>query len=784
MVLFVSLLDERNIFGRSYNLSFNLVNQLHMIRCLKTLILVLCLATSVAGSEYADSLRTMLRTAETDTTRSRLHALISLDLRRDSSETSLHHAQQSVRFGLRSGSFEYIAFSRKALAIAFEYNHQPEEALPLLQESIITYERLGDSPAVASLHLHLARVYEDLGLREETRDALIKACAHYDSTDTYVTASYAHNFLGLIYWNLGDYAEAEQQYLTSLKNVEKTTRLLRKAQILNNLGVLYYNWNRYDEALEYYQRSMQVYEEMGEPARAALVVTNLGKLYHSLGQDSLARVTLTRAQALGEETGRRQVIVNAENWLGIMEFEAGQLDRAETHFHRYLDYSLENKLESGVAQAYVNLGRVAMARGHYPQAITYFKQALSYAESVQNKLEQARASRFLGHALMLDNQLSTAHQYLKQALELANLQNYSGIRQEALHSLGALALRNGNSQEAETRFNQAAQQLDSLFNENLQKHIGELRIRHDIQSKDYQITLLEKESEIGATRLARARTTTFLTILASLILLLAIVIIYRLYLAQYRTRRLVEEQRTNLEKLNSQLSASIDERDNLLRILAHDLRGPLGSYSKLLQAVARTPNLAAEDIQSIVKTMDTSATTLYRLVENLLKWAQFQTGSLKVEPELFDLKDLLAEIGTLYGTIAAEKRQKLIIEGSGNLELRADHDMIYSAIRNLVSNAIKFTPEDGEIRIQAQLEDHEIQIEVKDTGIGIPPDAIPHLFTPDKVLRRNGTDGESTTGLGLALVKEFIEQNGGRINVSSAVGAGSTFQIWLPIPRD
>lgn len=730
---------------------------------------------------FRDSLRIDLQAAVYDSTRSRLHALIAFDMRYDSADMGLKHAQRAVELSNGLNDSLYIAFAEKYLGIAYEYAHQPDRSLPLLQISQRTYLDWGYQWVAADLRLHIARVWEDLGRMDMARDELKTAIVYFDSVEDHRSAAYAHNFLGLVYWNLGDFAEAEYQYKKSLFHRHQYPATWGRARVMNNLGVLYYNWSRYDDALEYYKKAEETYTELHNPKSAALVKTNMGEVYQMLGQDSLARETLLQARQIGLELEAEKVVVNAENWLGILEFEDGDYADAETHFQKFIEYHIRYNDQSGIARGYIHLGRVALARADYAMAVSHFTTALSNAIDIQNKKEEARAHQYLGKTLLLRNQRAEARRHLMLALSLAETEQYLGVKEDVLHTLGGLELILGNSRSAQHYFVRAADLRDSLFNESLQKRISELQTRFKLEEKDHEINLLKKEAQLKESDLARARTIRHFFISAFVILAGTVLLTYRQYRLQVSARKIIEKQQAHLEELNSQLKVSIAERDSLFRILGHDLRGPMGSFTELLQAVVSMPSMREEELREILESMNTSARSLYRLVENLLKWAQVQTGTLEMHLEPFDLEDLLKEVSALYQTIAKSKHIELSFTTDGDLRMHADLDMIYTILRNLVSNALKFTPEHGKVTVRADASgDGQIRILVKDNGIGIPEKALGTLFSPGEVLRRKGTSGEPSTGLGLVLVKEFVEQNNGTLELESEVDKGTSISVGLP----
>ncbi len=236
-----------------------------------------------------------------------------------------------------------------------------------------------------------------------------------------------------------------------------------------------------------------------------------------------------------------------------------------------------------------------------------------------------------------------------------------------------------------------------------------------------------------------------------------------------------------LQEYATELSKQIAEKDKFFSIIAHDLRSPFNSMLGFIQLLEEElPGFSMEEIQDFVKNISKSANKLFLLLENLLEWSLIQRGLSNFNPVKLLLKD---EINASIELVrdAAEKKLIIKLDFSQDLKLTADARMFESLIRNLVFNAIKFTPRGGHIGIKAHPEpDDSIVLSVGDTGIGMDKDMIGKLFHLDENTYRKGTEGESSTGLGLIICKDFIEKHGGEIWVESEVGVGTTFFFRMP----
>jgi signal transduction histidine kinase/ABC-type amino acid transport substrate-binding protein len=250
--------------------------------------------------------------------------------------------------------------------------------------------------------------------------------------------------------------------------------------------------------------------------------------------------------------------------------------------------------------------------------------------------------------------------------------------------------------------------------------------------------------------------------------------------------RVYERERAEKDLRASQaaLETLNQQKNKLFSILAHDLRSPFNALLGLseLLALGRDTYSRAELVK-YSKSINDSGHRLFQLLENLLEWSRSQMDQITFEPEPQELDALVGQSLSLLSGVAEEKNVRLVNEVP-KLTVQADRHMADTVIRNLLTNAIKFTEEMGSITISAQRKNGSIETTVADTGIGMAPDRLASIFLIGSTQSSRGTRGEAGTGLGLLLCKDFVERHGGTIDAESKLGEGSIFRFTLPIHRD
>ena len=237
-----------------------------------------------------------------------------------------------------------------------------------------------------------------------------------------------------------------------------------------------------------------------------------------------------------------------------------------------------------------------------------------------------------------------------------------------------------------------------------------------------------------------------------------------------------------IEKQNRELMATINNRDKMYSVIAHDLRSPMASIRMVLNLVvaSTSPELVGAELFELLDKANKESEEVHDLLDNLLKWTKSQTGRLNVVLQDLDLNDIIPGVVDIFEVIASTKKIHLSYSGCSTI-VRADNDMLKTIVRNFMSNAIKFSPEDSTIEITVLSDSDFAKISVRDHGVGIASDRIGTIFHKGETTY--GTGGEEGSGLGLQLCQDFARKIGGDVMVESAEGQGSTFSVLVPLKK-
>jgi signal transduction histidine kinase len=259
-----------------------------------------------------------------------------------------------------------------------------------------------------------------------------------------------------------------------------------------------------------------------------------------------------------------------------------------------------------------------------------------------------------------------------------------------------------------------------------------------------------------------------------------IIIIFRLRVRQLKRQKILLEKSVALKTTElNELNAS---KDKFFSIIAHDLKNPFNTiigFSEMMKESIKLNDSAT--FYEYTEMINTSAVQTLRLLENLLEWANSQRGKISFIPVPVILSELINDEFTMIDDMATGKNIELKSYISETLTIVADKNMLRAILRNLITNAVKFTHKNGQVQVNARTYENQVEISVSDSGIGMSAETMAKLFRIDANISTRGTENEKGTGLGLFLCKEFVEKHDGRIWVESEEGKGSTFKILLPL---
>jgi len=548
----------------------------------------------------------------------------------------------------------------------------------------------------------------------------------------------AHNNLGMSYWIRSDFPRAMKHYYTALKNYEEIDDKKGMEIIYNNLGIILSSQNNYIGALKYISKALDISKTLGEKKSTSVYLSNIGDIYLSKKEYRNALNYFNESLRLSTKLNDSNNIAFSLTNIGITYNNMKEYSRGLASIHKSIAIHKNN---SSLFNGY---NKFELGRAYYLMAL----------EKPNNKNKE----QLLKQSVHFFNESISCFKNIDALDDLQ--QSYSYIYK--------IAKEQGNYKKALNYFGKSATLKDSIFSQENKNKIQLLESQREIDLKDKQIQIQELQINSKERQV-------YLLISITIIVALLLTVFFLLFLSKRKTNRLLKEKNKKISEINAQ-------KDLFFSIIAHDLRGPFNVFLGLTEFLADDiENMTQPEIQYSAVSMRDSATNLFRLLENLLEWSRMEQGLISFQPKNLQLQPIAEETISVLQE-SAKKKKIEIIDGIQEVTvLFSDKNMLQAIIRNLVSNAIKFTPKGGKINIAASIDiEKNVVIRVSDSGIGMDQKMIDHLFDLDVKTSRNGTENEPSSGLGLILCKDFIEKHDGKIRVESEEGKGTTIYFILP----
>ncbi len=570
--------------------------------------------------------------------------------------------------------------------------------------------------------------------------------------------------------------DADTILLYSDKAIETAKEIgINPARSLILKGNGYYLAGKMTLAVECFTQAARLYQEDNNEIGLATAYTYMSVAYISQQNHNNAKLYLNKAIQIFDQENDSVRLASALHNLGFEYYRVQQYDSALILFteagkiYRKLNNEAENAYCIGnTGLVYSKMDKLTLAEKNLLKAIGILKK---YAD------ERAVADFTIEYAYVLQRKgkVSEALNNAYKGFGIASKNNISELKRDA-------AFRLSQIYELMQRYDSAFRyQLiyytysDSIRNlESIQK-TADLRTEFEVAQKQAEVDILEKNKTMQR----------FIIFAMGLMVLLAAGFIVIIYLNLRHNRTLtddLEERQKQLEKQSSELGELNRIKDRFFSIISHDLRSPLaslGGVSYLIKESLENNNKAL--LNQATDYIDQTVISLTGLLENLLNWALSQQGIFPYKEEPVNLETIIGEVVKTFSSVTLSKNQHIDLYLEAGLVIPADKNSMMTIIRNLVSNALKFSNTGTTVTISTSKKKNIAEIRVTDKGIGIPEEKMKDLFKLKEDKSSRGTDNEKGIGLGLNLVQEFVTLNKGTIRAESKVGEGTSFILQFPL---
>lgn len=716
----------------------------HLLSLKILLILIVLWSTPqkvYAQGEAIDSLLTALQNhPQTDTVRSKLLSDLAFAYHLISPDSTVLLSKQSYALSMKLGYEKGQADALKHWAIGSYMKSEYKQAIIRNEQALTLYQKLNDKKGWGAVL----------------------------------------NNIAIIRHNEGEFAVAISFYKQSLAIRQEIDDKIGVAACYNNIGNTYSDMGNYSESLYYLFMALRLREQLSPPRFLDNSHTNIANVYYYLGKDDLSLKHALKALEIVKKSPNLDAIISAHVVIGALYHRKKEHAKALSHYEEALKMSRQMGNLHDVGLTYNNIGQVYLEQKDFVRAKYCLTLALKISEESGDQESVAINHIGIGQVYLKTHALDSAIYHLRMSNKIAAAIGSKLHLSESSDLLAQAYEQKNDFKTANFYYKKFVTYKDSLFNEEVTKKSSQVEFDFVLDKKQKEITLLEKDKSIQMGLVERSN---LLNISMAIVLALIGLSAIGLFISFGRIKKankITTEQKEEILHQSKELKELNQLKDKILSVLSHDLRSPVASLTSIMTLLDQ--NLISQQEFLVLKNgMNNQLSALSLLLDNLLNWSRTQLdGNSKQEKEIVSIPSIVQQnINILQESARQKNIQLALTQPASDVKALVDKSQIDIVVRNLVSNAIKFTDRGGNITITIEDKGSHTLTYVTDNGVGMDESHLQQLFSLSHQ-SNYGTDGEKGTGLGLLLCKDFVTQNKGTLTVKSTPGVGSTFCVTLP----
>ncbi len=664
-----------------------------------------------------------------------------------------------------------------------KYNN-PEKAGKMADEAINLSQKTQYAYGLALANKNKAGIAIIQANFTEAKPYLQKAEYYINKTSDQFNKAKIYNLTAIIY-------REERNFIKSINYQKKALEIFKELKDsneitgnLHNLAILNGRMNNSYEELKIYTEIINIEIARQNHFGIARTANNLAACFNGLNKLNEALKYFNIASKSAKTANNPNFESSAYHGIANVYSKQGKIKQAMQYYNKAIEINIKYGFKDFLANNYFNLADIFKAQKMLEESNEYYIKASQLFEESGNYQDYINAYSQLAYNYLMQNNIKKAKEIAEKTIQIAEKIN-------SLPNLCTAHLLHYNISKKTQQFNEALKHLEQynlytdslriLERENLQL---ELQTKFEIKNIENTNARLLAEKKLQQNTISTRNIQLFLSLFASLIIL---AIAIALFVMKRRLSNINHKLKLMNEKIQqqaSELTEANNTKDKLFSIIAHDLKNPFQSLLGITEIIIEDYDeiSKAEQIR-LIKQLNQSSQTTYTLLENLLNWSMSQSGKLLPDIAETNIFEIIKGETEKISSLTQAKNIKINNQCNQQYNALADKNMLAMILRNLITNAIKFSFQDGEIQIKSIKSDTHLKIEVIDFGMGIDENKLPEIFNFKTNKSTQGTANEKGSGLGLMLCKEFVETLGGSIFVESKVNLGSTFSFTLPLQK-
>lgn len=592
----------------------------------------------------------------------------------------------------------------------------------------------------------------------------------------------------------------EYTYIKPIRSIETAKEALElattsgydkgRAYAYRNLAGAYSYYGSFYLTIDNLQKALEIFRQLDDPAGVANCSISMGHTYRRLHNRALELQYHKEAFEIFENLGDAERIgVTAHN-LGETYYNIGNLTESKklTEKAIRINDSLQNL--PVLSSCYKVMGNILFQEQATGKAEHYYREVLQLSERLgNNSQKQATVETMIRMAELYEKINAPAKKLdiLNRAATFVNENKLNDYVEPVYFQLVELYIKNNDREKAQEMIRRFRATRDTLKKAQLEDRnrltMGFIQL-FDLEKKNTALAEKNKEQE---NRIRQRNQVVTGILLFALLLSVLLLLLIRNYRMLKKTNQRLREQDNIITRQNARLAELNATKDKFFSVVSHDMRAPINSLWSFTSLLENSlDHYDKEELLGLVRQFRKHLESTSKMTDNLMSWARLQMKEMNVSPELVSVNEVVNDVTRLYKEIALTKKIRLIATLPLFSMVWVDKNQLHFIIRNLVNNAVKYTPEGGIVQISGEIinNNQAFKLKVADNGRGIQETVLHKLFSGEPVHSTQGTAGELGSGLGLKLCYEFAILNKGVLMVASKPGEGAVFSLQLPAQPD
>ncbi|MEP2279910.1 tetratricopeptide repeat protein [Maribacter sp.] len=626
-------------------------------------------------------------------------------------------------------------------------------------------------------YINLVLELAKLKVRSNTDSAYVLIKEGYDlSLETGYKAgeSTALSTYAYLYFEEGKIEKAYEYNMKALDIANSYKLNKPKLAALNNIGLDYWLQGEDAKALTKFLEALAVATEINDVDRMIGINVNIANLYGLNDDNETALTFLVKARKLSTEQENDEVLAYTLINMASVYAQMGDFEEAERTVDLSLDFFKKQNSIDWMSHAFEQKGSLALKQNKLEEALDYYLKSEKLCDEIDFSYGYTLVYKGLAECYLKMNNIEKAEEYGLKGLAKSTEQQIAESIKESNLILSKVYHLKGQDKLAYKYQSTYLELYEKSSTEKFKKGLGILRSKTKYENEKRQ--LIENQEKA----IAEQKIYVYIAITALAIVSLFLVFLYRTGKLQKKYNKILQQKQDALIMREAQLEESNKTKDKLFSIIAHDLKGPINSFYTLMKMTSNE-TISKEDYNTFFPQALSDIQGISEMLNNLLIWAKTQMKGTVLDSSNIKVCAIVKKTVSILTPLAKKKEINIINNIPINTISYSDSNHITIIVRNIISNAIKFTNKQGKIIISVIEKDDELQIEVADNGVGMDKETQAMLFQKKHIKSTYGTNNEKGTGLGLSICKDMVESNGGKLWVASEPNKGTS--VFFTIPK-